>query len=74
MDSQDRSVKRITIREKPKIRSKLQKHERYEIRGKITKIKNWVCNVTITEVMNLRKNIKNDEKIRVTYDFIFNIT
>ena len=57
MDSQDRSVKSITIREKPKIRSK---HQRYEIRGKITKIKKWVCNVTITEVMNFRENIKID--------------
>ena len=74
MDEQDRSIKNRTIREIPKIRSEHQRHEKYEIRWKITKIKNWVCNVKITEVMNLREDIKIDEKIRVTYDFILNIT
>ena len=33
-----------------------------------------MCNVTITEVMNLREDIKIDEKVRVTYDFILKIT
>ena len=63
MDSQNLFKK--TKIEKPEKGSKHQRHEKYNIRVKITRAKYQVCYVMITEVINLRKDIKIDEKFRV---------